>query len=61
MLTVGPSAGEVVGQVEGEATYHASLDPQEYRQILQRLGIEIFRFEFEDPNCDRQTVLLAQM
>jgi hypothetical protein len=32
MFTSGPSHGEVVGQLEGEPLYHASLDAAAYRQ-----------------------------
>lgn len=60
MLTVGPRAGEVIGQVEGEPIYHASLSPQEYEALLGELGLAIIQFVFEDPDCDQQTVLLAQ-
>ncbi len=60
MLTVGPRAGEVIGQVEGEPIYHASLSPQEYEALLGELGLAIIEFVFEDPTCDQQTVLLAQ-
>lgn len=60
MLTVGPQAGEAVGRVDGEEIYHASLAADEYTGVLQRQGIEVREFVCEDPQCDRQTVLLAQ-
>ena len=60
MLTVGPKAGEVAGQVANEAVYHASLAPEEYQAILEDLGLKIVQFLREDPECDLQTVLLAR-
>ena len=60
LLTVGPREGETVGRVGGEAVYHASLSPAEYRRILAEHGLEIVDFVPEDPNCDYATVLLAR-
>ncbi len=60
MLTVGPSRSEVVGQVNGEEIYHASLAPQEYETALNDLGLAVVEFAIEDAECDRQTVLLAR-
>jgi SAM-dependent methyltransferase len=60
MLTVGTQEGEVAGHVCGEEVYHSSLSPEEYRQILNNLGLEIVDFVFEDPECDYATVLLAR-
>jgi len=59
MLTVGPEAGEVLGHVGDDRVYHSSLSPEEYREILEQLGLRIARFTAEDPQCDMQTVLLA--
>jgi len=60
MLTVGPRAGEAAGHVGGEAVYHSSLSPAEYRALLAALGLEVLDFVIEDPECDFQTVLLAR-
>lgn len=60
MLTIGPEAGEVTGQVGGERVYHSSLAPGEYEAILAGLGLRVLQLTKEDPDCDRQTVLLAQ-
>ena len=60
MLTVGPEDGEVVGHVNGVEVYHASLSPQAYREHLARLAIEVIDFVAEDPECDKQTVLIGQ-
>jgi SAM-dependent methyltransferase len=60
MVTVGPSASEAIGQVGEEPIYHASLAPDDYRTTLAELGLDVVRFTLDDPECDRQTVLLAQ-
>ena len=51
MLTIGNKAGEVTGQVGGETVYHASLAPDEYREILESLGF---------PDIVIDSVLLAK-
>ena len=60
MITVGPEAGEVLGHVNGEEVYHASLAPDEYTALLIQSGVEVVEFVFEDETCDFQTVLLAK-
>lgn len=60
MVTVGPEAGEVVGHVGDDKVYHSSLAPAEYEQILNQNGLAILEFVKEDPECNSQTVLLAQ-
>ena len=59
LLTVGPAEGEVTGTVDGAAVYHASLNPAEYRQLLQEAGFKTVRFQAEDPDCGHHSVLLA--
>jgi trans-aconitate methyltransferase len=61
MVTVGPEAGEVTGHVGGEAVYHSSLAPEEYRSLLASQAIEVVDFVMEDATCAEQTVLLARM
>lgn len=60
LLTVGPDAGEPIGEVAGEAVYHASLSPQEYAERLSACGMEVVAFVPEDPACARRSVLLAR-
>ena len=60
MLTVGPANGEVTGRVGDDTVYHASLAPEEYRAILADHGVAVLAFVAEDPECDLQTVLLAE-
>lgn len=60
MFTSGTSNGEAIGTFEGEALYHASLAPEEYRQLLQEQGFSVVKTVVEDPDCGGRTVWLAQ-
>lgn len=60
MFTSGPGEGEAMGTFEGEALYHASLAPAEYRQLLQQHGFSVVKMAAEDPDCQGHTVWLAQ-
>jgi trans-aconitate methyltransferase len=60
LLTVGPEAGQRIGQVGGEAVYHASLAPQDYAARLAHAGIELLVFVAEDPVCGGRSVLFGQ-
>ena len=60
LFTSGPAHGEAVGQLEGEALYHASLSPQEYRDLLCAAGFEVLSHVAEDPTCGGRTVWLAR-
>lgn len=59
MFTSGPAHGEVVGELEGDPLYHASLDPAEYRLLLEESGFKVVAHVSEDPAC-RRTAWLAQ-
>jgi SAM-dependent methyltransferase len=61
MFTSGPSQGKIVGQLEGEPLYHASLDADEYRQLLEEQGFAVVDHRAEDPSCFGRTVWLAQL
>ncbi len=60
MFTAGPKAGEPVGEVEGTPVYHASLDPSEYRALLDSHGFQVLAFAPEDPDCNGHTIWLAR-
>jgi len=60
MFTAGPGAGEPIGEVEGEAVYHASLSPEDYQQLLCDNGFELISFTPEDPDCLMHTIWLAR-
>jgi SAM-dependent methyltransferase len=59
MFTSGPEHGEVVGRLEGEPLYHASLDAREYRRLLENEGFTIVANVKEDQTCGGRTVWLA--
>lgn len=60
MVTVGPRAGEVTGDVGGEEVYHASLSPAEYATLLEAHGLLLTTFVAEDPACGDLTVMMAK-
>jgi SAM-dependent methyltransferase len=60
LFTSGPTAGESIGTLEGDALYHASLDPDEYRLLLDHAGFEVVDHVTEDPECSAHTVWLAR-
>ncbi|MDF2398722.1 methyltransferase domain-containing protein [Pseudomonas sp. 3MA1] len=60
LFTSGPAAGEAIGQFQGEALYHASLDPGEYCTLLDTHGFEVVQHVSEDPQCCGFTVWLAR-
>jgi SAM-dependent methyltransferase len=61
MFTSGPGHGEAIGSFGGEPLYHASLDPAEYRSLLDRNGFHVVSHVVEDPDCGGHTVWLAQL
>jgi SAM-dependent methyltransferase len=61
MFTSGPAHGEETGSFGGEPLYHASLDPDEYRSLLDRNGFRVVAHVVEDPDCGGHTIWLAQL
>lgn len=59
MFTSGPARGEVIGTFEGEPLYHASLDPDGYRALLESHGFRVVSHVADDPACNGHTVWLA--
>ncbi len=60
MFTSGPAHGEATGDHAGEALYHASLSPEEYRALLAANGFDVMAHTANDPDCAGHTVWLAQ-
>lgn len=60
MFTSGPEAGEAIGRFEGEALFHASLDPAEYRERMSEEGFAVVAHRVEDAECGGRTVWLAR-
>ena len=61
MFTSGPGDGEAIGDFGGEPLYHASLDANEYRSLLDRNGFRVASHVVEDPDCGGHTIWLAQL
>jgi SAM-dependent methyltransferase len=61
MFTSGPADGEAIGSFGGEPLYHASLDPAEYRSLLDWNGFRVVSHVVEDPDCGGHTIWLAQL
>ena len=60
LFTSGPGHGEAIGSFEGEALYHGSLDPGEYRALLAENGFSVVEHVVEDPSCGGHTIWLAR-
>jgi hypothetical protein len=60
MFTSGPRHGEAIGTFQGEPLYHGSLDPAEYRALLEAQGFGVVAHAAEDPTCGGHTIWLAQ-
>ena len=61
MFTAGPAAGEPVGDFAGHPLYHASLDPDDYREALSGVGFSVIDVTFEDAEAQGHTVFLARL
>jgi SAM-dependent methyltransferase len=59
LFTSGPKAGEAIGNLYGHPLFHASLDPEEYREMLAREDFTVLRYRAEDPDCGGHTVWLT--
>lgn len=60
MFTSGPSYGEAIGALEGEPLYHASLDGEEYRDLLADHGFAVAAQVYQDASCGGRAVWLAR-
>lgn len=60
LFTAGPAAGSAPGEFGGEALAHHSLDPDEYAQLLARVGFTVLDYRERDPECGNATVWLAR-
>ena len=61
MFTSGPAHGEVIGCLEGEPLYHASLNAAEYAGLLDGEGFDVVSTLAEDRTCGGRTVWLARL
>jgi SAM-dependent methyltransferase len=62
VFTSGPAAGESINpDWFGDALYHASLGPEEYRGLLELHGFDVVLHRSEDPDCGGHTVWVAHL
>jgi SAM-dependent methyltransferase len=59
MFTSGTAHGIALGTFEGETLYHASLDHDEYVELLDTHGFRVVEQVTEDPACGGHTIWLA--
>lgn len=59
VFTSGPKFGEVYGTMRGHEFYHASLDPEDYQNLLATHGFTVILNRIEDPACGGHTVWIA--
>lgn len=60
MFTSGNEAGSAIGELEGDPLYHGSLNPGEYRELLDAAGFDVVAHVVADPTCGFRTIWLAQ-
>ena len=60
LFTSGTERGEAWGMNGGENLFHASLDTDEYHQLLQANNFEVITHKINDPDCGGANVWMAQ-
>lgn len=60
LFTSGTTNSEVWGINGGENLFHASLDTDEYKWLLEKFNFNILAHKINDPECGNATVWMAQ-
>lgn len=60
LFTSGTDRGEVWGMNGGENLFHASLDTEEYRSLLEFNDFEVLSHKINDPDCGGANVWMTQ-
>ncbi|HCM62425.1 MAG TPA: SAM-dependent methyltransferase [Morganella sp. (in: Bacteria)] len=60
MFTSGPAHGIAIGKFAGKPLFHASLAPEEYRELLDKNKFNVIEMVSEDPACQGHTIWLAK-
>ncbi|RTL71513.1 MAG: class I SAM-dependent methyltransferase [Hyphomicrobiales bacterium] len=60
MLNTGPAHGEAIGTYRGDELYHASLDPQDYRDLLASANFDVLDARMQDASAGGRSVWLAR-
>lgn len=61
LFTHGGSEGEITGEMHGQKFSYSSLGPEKTRQLLEKLGFEIIKWELTEgkPNSEDKGYLIA--
>ena len=60
LFTSGPNNGEAWGLNGGENLFHASLDQEEYEDLLSKHNFKVLEHVVKDPDCGYATIWMAQ-
>jgi cyclopropane fatty-acyl-phospholipid synthase-like methyltransferase len=60
LFTSGPKNGEAWGMNGGENLFHASLDQQEYEDMLSKHNFKVLEHVVKDPDCGYATIWMAE-
>jgi SAM-dependent methyltransferase/GNAT superfamily N-acetyltransferase len=60
VFTSGVDNGEIWSNNGGEMLFHASLSPDEYKMILEKLNMNIVMNTISDPECGGATIWIAK-
>lgn len=60
MFTSGNEEGIAIGELEGAPLFHGSLNPAEYRALLDHAGFDVVDHVVSDPTCGNRTIWLAR-
>jgi 2-polyprenyl-3-methyl-5-hydroxy-6-metoxy-1,4-benzoquinol methylase len=61
LFTSGKEQGEAWGMNGGENLFHASLDKDLYRTLLESHNFRVLEYKEDDPDCGHATVWLCQL
>jgi ubiquinone/menaquinone biosynthesis C-methylase UbiE len=61
LFTSGKERGEAWGLNGGENLFHASLDAQQYRLLLESHNFHVLEYKEDDADCGSATVWMAQL
>jgi SAM-dependent methyltransferase len=61
LFTSGTAHGEAWGMNGGENLFHASLDADQYRSLLEAHDFRVLEYRENDPQCGNATVWMAQL
>ncbi|MGZ3755697.1 MAG: class I SAM-dependent methyltransferase [Mucilaginibacter sp.] len=60
LFTSGPEHGEAWGMNGGENLFHASLDREEYINLLKKHHFKVLKHTVNDPDCGGATIWMAE-